>query len=74
MAHYIFRCDDGSYVSTRKSTGRGYECRTSTSTLEHCRVFNTAGAARNAANQAGVSGEVLEVGLDHRKDVCNETL
>jgi len=52
---------DGS--STRKNTGRGYECRSTTSDLDHCRVFNTAGAARNAGNQAGLEGDVVRASL-----------
>lgn len=63
MSHFVFETDDGRYVSTRKSTGRVYECRVTLSDLDGARIFNTKAAATNSGNQAGVNGMAKPVQL-----------
>ena len=64
MAHFVYECEDGSFISTRKNTGRVYECRVTTSeTLDNARIFNTKGAATNAGNQAGKESKTVRVGV-----------
>lgn len=69
MAHFVFEITDGKnkglFLSTRKTTGNeypySYMARVSISSFDKAKLFNTAGAAKNSARQAGLIGKVWKV-------------
>ena len=64
MPHFVFVTDDGEYIPTRKNTGQMYVSRVTLSPdISGARIFNTAGAARNAAGSGGFDGDVHHVNL-----------